>query len=268
MKSPFPGMDPFIEGCGLWEDFHAALVAEIKNALSLAVPERYVVRFGERSYVVLVDTEGKKTHPFLPDVRINSPGLESASGTGTLLADPATESEPVPMRPFIQEPFRESFVEILETDPDVRLVTSIEVLSPSNKRAGSPGWELYQRKRQGIFLGGVNLVEIDLLRGGQKMPMNDPWPDSPYTYLVHRSGIVPRCQAWRAHFRRSLPQLAVPLSHPDPDVALSVQPMVDRIYARSRYERSIDYTRPLSPPLSPVDVAWLEEQIRSRPNPT
>ena len=49
MKSPFPGMDPYIEACGLWEDFHHALIHEIKYGLAQVVPDRYVVRIGERA---------------------------------------------------------------------------------------------------------------------------------------------------------------------------------------------------------------------------
>jgi hypothetical protein len=26
MKSPFPGMDPYYEACGLWEGFHNRLI--------------------------------------------------------------------------------------------------------------------------------------------------------------------------------------------------------------------------------------------------
>src|SRR5947208_3547830 len=73
MKSPFPGMDPYIEASGLWEDFHHDLISEIKQALARAAPDRYVVRTGERSYVVLVEEEGKATHPFLPDVSVTAP---------------------------------------------------------------------------------------------------------------------------------------------------------------------------------------------------
>ena len=61
MKSPFPGMDPYIEACGLWGDFHHDLISEIKHALAQAAPERYIVRSGERSYVVLVEQAGKPT---------------------------------------------------------------------------------------------------------------------------------------------------------------------------------------------------------------
>ena len=72
MKSPFPGMDPYIEACGLWGDFHHDLISEIKHALAEAAPERYLVRAGERSYVVLVEQEGKTSHPFLPDVSVTT----------------------------------------------------------------------------------------------------------------------------------------------------------------------------------------------------
>jgi hypothetical protein len=124
MKSPFPGMDPYIEACGLWGDFHQSVIAEIKRGLARAAPERYLVRAAERSY--------------------------------------------------LDEWHREAFVEIYEATPEQRLVTTIEVLSPTNKRPNSPGWDLYLRKRQSLMLGGVNLIEIDLLRGGQRLPMLDP----------------------------------------------------------------------------------------------
>src|SRR5437764_455214 len=67
MASPFPGMDPYIEACGLWEDFHAKLIGEIERTLAPILPSRYVVRAGERSYVVLAPT-GDPAHVMLPDV--------------------------------------------------------------------------------------------------------------------------------------------------------------------------------------------------------
>jgi hypothetical protein len=265
MKSPFPGMDPYIEACGLWEDFHPHLVEKIYEALADAVPDRYTVRTGERSYVVLADAEGKTSHPFLPDVGVTSSAREADAdaGSGTALAEPATESTPLSLRAFIEEEYRETFVEVYEADPERRLVTCVEVLSPSNKRRGSPGWDLYLRKRQGLLLGTASLVEIDLLRGGQRLPMLDPWPASPYTLLVARRHKAPHCLVWPAHWQRPLPPIPVPLAKPDPDIPLHLQPMVEAIYARSRYHRSIDYSRPLTPPLGPDESAWLEQQLRS-----
>ncbi len=267
MKSPFPGLDPFIEGCGLWEDFHDALIQEIKNGLAQAVPDRYLVRTGERAYVVLSTPGGEKAHSFRPDVGlVTSSHSESFSepGGGTALAETDTEAPLVSMRAFFTDEFRETFVEIREANPDENLVTCIEVLSPSNKRPNSPGWDIYQRKRQDILMGTANLVEIDLLRGGQRLPMIDPWPNSPYTLLVARKLFAPDCRVWQGHFLRPLPTIPVPLIKPDPDVPLNLQPMIEAIYARSKYLRSIDYAKPLTPPLAPAETAWLQPQIKSR----
>ena len=48
-----------------------------------------------------------------------------------------------------------------------RLVTSLEVLSLSNKTPGEHGRELFLRKQKELLASKVNLVEIDLLRGGE-----------------------------------------------------------------------------------------------------
>ncbi|HEV3258390.1 MAG TPA: DUF4058 family protein [Gemmataceae bacterium] len=266
MRSPFPGMDPYIEACGLWEDFHGNLIHRIAESLADTVPQRYLVRTGERSYIVLVESQAQATPSVMPDVSVTAPHdrKKPTKKSGSAVAEPAGEMEPVEMRAFIEEEHREAFVEIFAAGPEQRLVTTLEVLSPANKRPNTPGWELYQRKRQSALLGGVNLVEIDLLRGGQRMPMLDPWPASPYTLLVARAKKAQLCKAWPAHFRRPLPVIPVPLAKPDPDVALSLQPLIEAIYQRFRYERSIDYTTPLTTPLGPEEAAWLEQQLRTR----
>ncbi|MBM4071930.1 MAG: DUF4058 family protein [Planctomycetes bacterium] len=264
MKSPFPGMDPFIEGCGLWGDFHALLITKIHDSLAETAPERYVVRTGERSYLVLIESTELKHHGFLPDVGIKaSKGRRKKSGNGgVLVAEPNQTIEPVTMCPFIQEEHKEAFVEIYEAEGEQRLVTSIEVLSPSNKRPNSPGWKLYQRKRQSLLTGDVSLIEIDLLRGGQRMPMLDPWPEFLYTLLVARAETFRSCKVWPAHSLRPLPLIPVPLLKPDPDLSLDLQPMIATIYQRSRYARSIDYSRTLDPPLKKDEIAWLKKQAR------
>ncbi len=140
MKSPFVGMDPYIESNGLWRNFHGNLLIKIQDTLADLVPPHYLVRAEERSYLIL-----------------------SA---------------------FIESEVRETYIEVFVTEPEHRLITTIEVLSPSNKERGGHGWELYLRKRQAALVCGVHLVEIDLLRGGTRLPMRDPWPKSPYTLLV------------------------------------------------------------------------------------
>jgi hypothetical protein len=261
MPSPFPGMDPYIEACGLWADFHNHLIEQIAWQLADVAPERYVVRTGERSYLVLIDSEVKASYPS-QDVRFMVPC--GGKKGGTALAEPDIQAKPHVLRAFLTEEYREKFVEIYETDPEMRLVTSIEVLSPSNKRPGTEGWDLYQRKRQSILLGNVNLVEMDLLRGGQRMPMFDPWPSSPYTLTVARARKPHACLVWEAHFQQSLPAIPVPLSKPDPDIPLSLQPLIDTIYRRFRYEQSIHYTIELTPPLSAEESAWCRQRLSTQ----
>lgn len=257
-------MDPFIEACGRWEDFHSKLIGEIERALAALLPERYFVSLGERSYVVLTDTEGKEFKPFLPDVGVATPSGEHSPQQSTTVVAETDESEGISMEAFVALEFRETFIEIHEHDPEELLVTCIEVLSPSNKRRGSEGRNLYLRKRNALLLGAANFIELDLLRGGRRMPMVTPWPDSPYALLVSRQSRAPHCKAWSAHFRQPLPTIPVPLSPPDKDIRLDLQSLIAAVYSRSRYDRRLDYTRPLQPALTEQESAWLAEQLRIR----
>jgi hypothetical protein len=113
-------------------------------------------------------------------------------------------------------------------------------------------------------LGKANLVEIDLLRGGDRMPMLDPLPASPYYVLVSRQEQAPLCRVWRADFDQPLPSAPIPLTRPDPDLTVALQPLVDLIYERSRYAQDIDYSRPLTPPLATTEASWLRARLRER----
>jgi hypothetical protein len=269
MGSPFPGMDPYIEACHLWEDFHSDLIGEIKRSLANQLPKRYVIRAGERSYVALTcseDEEDKRT--FLPDVAIASRQKSSKATRKSKTSESGLAVQRAPgsviMRALIKDEYREPFLEIRQIDPERKLVTGIEVLSPSNKRPGTKGWRLYYRKRRAFLSGYANFVELDLLRRGRRMPMIDEWPDSPYYLLVSYKQRATSCWVSPAYFTDPLPPLTIPLAPPDPEISLDVQPLVDAIYARSRYEQDIDYRRPLYPPLTPPDQAWLEERLQER----
>jgi hypothetical protein len=258
-------MDPYVEASGLWEDFHLLLIPRIHEQLARAAPPGYLVRGAKREYVVLVEPEGKTTRHFLPDVNIAAPRAQKKSPRrkGAGAAEPAPGDAPVTMCAFVEEDHREAFVEIRESAPGHDLVTVIEVLSPANKRTGV-GRDLYLRKRQSLMVEGVNLVEIDLLRGGEKMPMRDEYPKWPYTLLVARSKKVDLCQVWPGHFRKPLPPIPVPLRKPDADLTLSLQPMIDTVYQLSSYGETIDYTKSLSPALDGEDAAWLRERLPAR----
>ncbi len=266
MKSPFSGMDPYIETHGYWGDFHNDLIIEIKRTLAPLLPGKYRVRTAIREVIELVESEGKAAPSMYPDVNVSGPLARSPilAESSVAVAETIIGNDPMALRAFVAEEFRESFVEIHTVEPERRLVTCIEVLSPSNKRPHSPGREQYLRKRQALLLGEANLVEIDLLRGGDRMPMLDAWPNSPYRLLVGRWYKEAVCHVWPAHYRKVLPAFPVPLDRPDSDLILDLQPMIDGIYDRSRYGMDIDYTRPLDPPLGEADHVWLQEQLKTR----
>jgi hypothetical protein len=268
MQSPFAGMDPHIESSGLWRNFHANLIIQIQDALADRVPEHYLVRAEERSYLLLAAENGKEEREFYPDVRVTEP---TKPGRGKRRPRPAgaaasatVEQRSMQLAAFVEQEVRETFIEIFATEPDRRLVTTIEVLSPTNKDRGGHGWNLYLRKRQAVLVCGVHLVEVDLLRGGTRLPMREPWPDSPYTFLVARANRQFTCDVWPAYFHLPLPALPIPLAAPDPDVVIELQPLVASIYRRLRYGATINYGKPLLPPPTSAEEGWLKQTQGTR----
>jgi hypothetical protein len=241
MKSPFPGMDPFIEVSDLWGDFHDLLIADLHRNLAGKVPEQYIVRLNSRSYLA-IDEEDAHMRPDVSVKRRNRARSAGVSPTeGTQRARTSTLSVPVIMSAPLEIEDRETFVEIYDLRQDRQLVTGIEILSPSNKRYRSSGWDEYLRKRRAFMNGAANFVEIDLLRGGRRMPMRGTWPNSPYYVLLSRKDRAPRCEVWPAYSLLPLPRVPVPLSYGDADIEVDLQPMVDAIFERSRYYFDIDY---------------------------
>ena len=266
MKSPFAGMDPYIESFGLWRNFHANLLIKIQDALADLVPRHYLVRAEERSYLLLMNEDEKEVREFYPDVRVTDReagekkrGKRQPDSAGVVEATLSTDQQPMKLTAFVENEVRETFIDIFVTEPEQRLVTTIEVLSPTNKDCGGHGWELYLRKRQAALVCGVHLVEIDLLRGGTRLPMRDAWPKSPYTLLVARANQHFNCDVWRAYFHLPLPAIPIPLAPPDADVPLALQPLVESIYSRLRYSETIDYGKPLVPPPTTAEKRWLKQ---------
>src|SRR5262249_35713964 len=175
MPSPFPGMDPYIEGGPLWEPFHFGLIGEIERTLADRLPSGYTVGAGERTYIEYLDPASDDFQPrsVQPDVSVTSVGTSAGSPSPALAVAPA-EPSAVRMHGLVRQELREPFLEIRDLDHGGRLVTGIEVLSPANKRHKSHGWRLYQRKRESFFRGGANFVEFDLMRRGRRRVMEEP----------------------------------------------------------------------------------------------
>jgi hypothetical protein len=128
-----------------------------------------------------------------------------------------------------------------------RLITAIEWLSPTNKKNGSDR-DQYLAKRATLMHQAANLVEIDLLRGGPRMPMENV-PPSDYLVMVARPSEWPRAGVWPIQLRDPLPSIPIPLDESDPDAIVSLQALLHAIYDAAGYERFI-YTSEPEPPLN------------------
>jgi hypothetical protein len=185
-----------------------------------------------------------------------------SGGVATLEEVGTLEPVEVPFATAVDE-VRDTWVEIRRL-PDERLVTAIEVLSPTNK--GSSGMEDYLRKRLRLWNERVNLVEIDLLIAGRRMPMGGPLPPGD-CYAVLRAGRPELADVFAWSIRRPLPMIPVPLDPPDPDVAIDLAALFATAYERGRYGRLIDYARPLDLPLRPGDKDWAERVAKGAAHP-
>ena len=118
--------------------------------------------------------------------RPSRPGAIATPGAATL--------EPVTIpHLFIEEEQRERWIEILHR-PERSLVTTLELLSPSNKEES--GLHRYRDKRFALLLQNVHLVEVDLLLGGRRLPLRDPLPPADYYVLISRGDQRPNCHVY------------------------------------------------------------------------
>lgn len=257
-KSPYPGMDPYIEGRGVWGDFHDKMIVAIDEAISAKLPDRYVARVANRNYIDWIDPveDMKQRRGIIPDIAVHEvPTPQDRIARGNVaLAERSVP--PVMMETAIEVEFHETYLDIWDNENDRQLVTTIEILSPTNKRTGTLGWHEYEWKRSHLLQGHANLVEIDLLRGGKRHAMKNPWPDSPYYMMVARREEVGACGIWPAFSVSRLPEIPIPLLPQDSDLRVDLQPMIDAIYQRSRYFLDMHYDKPL-PGLSEEETALL-----------
>ena len=156
MKSPFPGMDPYLEQ--FWPDVHARLILYACDELEAQLPGNLIARVEER---IVFEAEEDELHAAYPDVKVTE-GPGEGEEAVALVSQTAT-TEPTIVE--YDEPPPETYLTILEAGPGQRLVTVIEVLSPANKLPGE-GQRQYRRKQQELRDASVSLVEIDLLRRG------------------------------------------------------------------------------------------------------
>jgi hypothetical protein len=258
MPGPFPGMDPWLEDPEVFPDLHDALAQRLKDAINTGLPPGYVATTRNR---VWVDPELRR----VPDVALygRKQPAEGGGGTTTLPGMVAIGQRRK------SDPIEEPYLEIL-SDRGKRLVTAVEIISLSNKKAGKEGRKAYQDKQDEYALGGVNLVEIDLLRGG------------PHVTAITRSRLLRKLGAFDYHIsviladdrptehaagiRMSdrLPVIGIPLDARMPPVMVDLQPLLDDAYDKAKWTELFSYRDPPDPPLTPEQQVWADGILRER----
>ena len=271
MKSPFPGMDPYLERH--WGDVHQAVITYVRDWLQSRLPQDLRARMQERVYI---ETPDVRRGEYYPDVRvIERPRPAPTAGSATAVADPASatgnDNGCVPAEPILihldSEPITESYIEIIDAKSGHRVVTAIEVLSPTNKQP-TEGQRLYLKKRADMKVAGVNTVEIDLLRAGDRVLMVPQQfvPQShrtAYQVCIWRAAQPDTFAVYRVPLRERLPVISIPLRPADKEVVLDLQAILDQCYRNGGYD-DIDYRAEPDPPLSADDASWANALLREQ----
>ena len=259
MRSPFPGMDPYLER--YWRDVHHRLCTYSCDALQPQIRPRLVARLDEQ--LLVEDEDADDARHIVPDLRV-----EESRGGAALRAGPAVgEVEPMVLRFTNSEPLNQGFVTVIDPSDSNRLVTVIELLSPTNKRAGA-GLQQYRRKQAELRQAKVTLVEIDLVRAGA-WALQIPRGAVPrkrraaYNVCVHRGWMDDVCEVYAVQINQPLPKVRVPLRRKDADAVLDLQTLLEQAYQNGAYDDRLDYAADADPPLTGDAAAWADELLRT-----
>ena len=245
MPSPFPGMNPYLEQASAWQDFHQTAVPIIREMLMEQVRSRYFVKVEELLFIH--ELPGNERQLLGRGMSVTPAPLPARRPAGGGLAAPARARLPTPV-----EVERHSYLAIRDRD-NREVITVLELLSPSNKDSGADR-ALYLAKRRQILHSPTHLVEIDLLRGGPRLPVEE-LPACDYCVLVSRAEERPTVEAWPIRLRDRLPVIPVPLRASDPDASVDLQTVLNRAYDAAGYDVYV-YNGSPHPPLGSDDAEW------------
>lgn len=260
MRSPFPGMDPYLESPNLWPNVHQGLIVAIQELLNRELLPRYACVAEERVYVA-PDPYPGLAKVRIPDAHVTPVSAGSGTNLGKRLTWPRESGYQVFEIQETVEPLREPYLSIRRTDGG-EVVTVIELLSPANKAAGTAAHEEYLRKRQEVLLQSqVHLVEIDLLRAGRRPVPTFSSSGDLYAVYVNQAPQRWRTEALLWPLPKPLPVVPVPLADPDPAAGLDLGRALNLALERGAYYALVDYTKPPTPPLAPEHVVWAEDLV-------
>ena len=251
MPTPFPGMDPYLERRGLWEEVHTDLIAGIRRFLTPLLRPRYRVAIERRTYLALLPPSEQRVG--IPDVLVTSQDTVATTvTTAPVVADPIVAELPMP------EEVLERYLEIRDVTTQ-EVITVIEILSPTNKMTAE-GRTQYERKRLKVLGNLTNLVEIDLLRAGEPFAMKVSH-QSDYRIVVSRSEHRPQADVYLFSVRDPIPDSPIPLRPGEDEPILPLNQILHDLYDQGGYDLAVDYQQLPEPSLPDKDIEWLAEVL-------
>lgn len=235
----------------MWTDVHNSLIAAIGDAIVPEVAPDYYVGLERRAYLLKPDDivfVGRADLAIITDKSpVTTPATSSFNGVMTV---------EVPMTDEIGE----DYLEIHEVKSG-KLITLIEVLSPTNK-ISREGREQYMQKRSQILPARTNLIEIDLLRSGEPMPVVGRTVSTDYRTLISRGHQRPKAQLYGFGVRRSILEFPLPTLPHETEPQVDLNTILHDLYIRARFDLRLDYSQQPLPPLAEDDAAWAQALIR------
>ncbi len=243
--------------------------------MNKALPDPYYARLEMRSELGVAEDDAGWSI-IVPDVVVQSHPQPSGGAGGAVAVVERPRRQLSESSPLLMPEgwVRHHFVEIRDAKRNHKLITLIEILSPSNKRPG-PDRAAYAAKQDEVLSSDASLIEIDLLRSGERIL---PTPDlarsvarlRPRSYLVLVSRAWDRDEnglgyhAYPFGLRDWMPCVPVPLRQGEEEVPLDLQYAFNQMYEGGPYRRAVNYAGPPEPPLSEADARWAAEVLAAR----
>jgi hypothetical protein len=260
MPSPFPGMNPYLESPTLWSQIHTHLIVAIAEKMNPILRPKYRMAMEQRVYTETDNGNGFELVG-IPDNVVFTPTskITPSPASNIAVAQPKVKSLPITIPQ--PETVKEWYLKVKDVETK-QVITVIEILSPKNKTAGE-GRNKYLKKREQVLMSLTHLIEIDLLRKGEIMPMNiseDMITD--YRIIISRSDRRPHAELYGFNLREEIPSIPLPLKPEDEEPLIPLQELLHSIYEKGSYDLAINYQKPPLTELSEDDQIWVDNLLK------
>lgn len=262
-------MDPYLED--FWPEVHQSLVIYARDQLRSVLPVGLRARPEHR--VFTLDEAEVLNLPAKAYAGTAGTGHDTsdriAAWGGLSSSDNHDLSTPVAIE-ISSDPITQTYLEIRDEEANSKVITAIAFIAPAHKLT-SEGRDLYLARQREYRAKGVNLVEIDLTRKGDRYHLVVPRPiparirsSAVYLATVWRALEPTRASIYAIPLSQRLPVIAIPVRQGEDDVPLQLQPLLELAYENGDYQRAINYRKTPEPALAPTDAAWVDGWLRGR----